>query len=320
MDVGAFNGLTKLSNLSLHYNPIIEIKPGTFETLSSLKSLELFANQLEHLDNDTFRGLFNLNFINLGSNKLQSLYPGTFSGLPNIRFIKLIDNPSLRIPTDGPFIQSQSLTHLDISLCDIISLSGETFANLPALEWIDVRFNQLRTVDVSIFTALPKLNLMLMYPNPIRCDCKLKELVQKCKDIAIWPGDVEVRLNCDTECEEVGKWVSDLQGLSEGKCSITIYSNINSLHFSHYEINYVIGYMDSVKQQHGSISSFLKYYQLPVYAIPFTFGTTCNVIILIIIICNKDMRTVPNIYIIKPIITIITTMSAEKIVSIKFTF
>jgi hypothetical protein len=35
-----------------------------------------------------------------------------------------------------------------------------------------------------------------------------------------------------------------------------------------------------------------------VYAVPFTFGTTSNVILLIIIICDKDMRTVLNMYII----------------------
>jgi hypothetical protein len=44
-----------------------------------------------------------------------------------------------------------------------------------------------------------------------------------------------------------------------------------------------------------------KYYkeqiQLPVYAIPFIFGITSNTIILIIIIFNKDTRTLPNMYI-----------------------
>jgi hypothetical protein len=39
---------------------------------------------------------------------------------------------------------------------------------------------------------------------------------------------------------------------------------------------------------------FLRNYQAPVYAFPFILGTTGNVILLIIIICNKDMRTVPN--------------------------
>jgi hypothetical protein len=43
--------------------------------------------------------------------------------------------------------------------------------------------------------------------------------------------------------------------------------------------------------------SFLHYYRLPITAILFIFGTTGNVIIIIIITFNKDMRTVPNMYI-----------------------
>jgi hypothetical protein len=45
-------------------------------------------------------------------------------------------------------------------------------------------------------------------------------------------------------------------------------------------------------------TNFLKDYDLQVYAVQFIFGLTGNVIILIIIICNKDMRTLPNMYII----------------------
>jgi high-affinity K+ transport system ATPase subunit B len=50
--------------------------------------------------------------------------------------------------------------------------------------------------------------------------------------------------------------------------------------------------------QNGYVSTSLKWYQVPMYAIPLIFGTTSNVILLIIIVCNKDMRTVPNMYII----------------------
>jgi hypothetical protein len=44
-------------------------------------------------------------------------------------------------------------------------------------------------------------------------------------------------------------------------------------------------------------SSFLKQYELPVSAVFFIFGTTGNIIIIMIITCNKDMRTVPNMFI-----------------------
>jgi hypothetical protein len=46
-----------------------------------------------------------------------------------------------------------------------------------------------------------------------------------------------------------------------------------------------------------NVDIFLHHYKLPLSAILFIFGTTGNVIIIIIITCNKEMRTVPNMYI-----------------------
>jgi hypothetical protein len=47
----------------------------------------------------------------------------------------------------------------------------------------------------------------------------------------------------------------------------------------------------------NNVANFLYHYKLPLSAIIFIFGTTGNVILIIIITCNKDMRTVPNMYI-----------------------
>jgi hypothetical protein len=44
-------------------------------------------------------------------------------------------------------------------------------------------------------------------------------------------------------------------------------------------------------------SNIFNYVQAPANAVPFIFGTTGNAILLNIIICNKDMRTVTNMYI-----------------------
>jgi hypothetical protein len=74
--------------------------------------------------------------------------------------------------------------------------------------------------------------------------------------------------------------------LEEGQClegNIEFYGDYNSTRYSYNP-------KPEVK--------VLKDYQLPIYAIPFIFGTISNVILLIIIIFNKDMRTVPNMYII----------------------
>jgi hypothetical protein len=66
---------------------------------------------------------------------------------------------------------------------------------------------------------------------------------------------------------------------------------------------------DTETKQGENMSSFLKQYELPVSAILFLFGTTGNVILIIIIVSNKDMRTVPNMYILNLAISDITYLT-----------
>jgi len=50
-------------------------------------------------------------------------------------------------------------------------------------------------------------------------------------------------------------------------------------------------------KQHGYVSTSLRWDPIAVNAVLVIFRTTGNVKILIIITCNKDKRTVPNMYI-----------------------
>jgi hypothetical protein len=77
--------------------------------------------------------------------------------------------------------------------------------------------------------------------------------------------------------------------LEKGQClegNIIYYGDYNSTSYSY---NFT---------DHEYDVDFIKRYQVPLYAALFIFGTVSNVILLIIIICNKDMRTVPNMYIV----------------------
>ena len=139
IELGAFNGLTELTHLSMQSNKISEITPGTFQNLNCLEALDLNNNKLEQCDSAVFSGLVNLTYIDLSGNKLQYLHPDAFVGLPKLQQLYFYINPNLHIPTDRNFIHSHSLTVLDISHCNISSLSVKTFANVTALVWLDVR-------------------------------------------------------------------------------------------------------------------------------------------------------------------------------------
>ena len=94
---------------------------------------------------------------------------------------------------------------------------------------------------------------------------------------------------CATPVEVKGMWWGVLQ---KGQClggNIQYYGDYKNTRYSVPGIDHKYYYEYDVKSS--------KYYQVPIYAFPFIFGTISNVILLIIIICNKDMRTVPNMYI-----------------------
>ena len=233
---------------------------------------------------DTFSGLYKLKYIFLSQNNLQFLHPDTFSGLPNLKRLILYNNPGLHIPTDRNFISSHSLTHLDISHSNVSSVSVETFANISALEWLGLCDNNLRTVDINILRALSKLSTLYLYGNPLHCDCQLKEVWRWCKDLNIRTLYGVTEPECDTPSEVKGMWWGVLEKVKYLEGNIEFYADHNNPRHNYIE----------TKDEYNS--EFLKQYEVPVYAVPFTFGTTGNLILLIIITCNKDMRTVPNMY------------------------
>jgi len=289
IEVGAFNGLGKLRVLSVHGNEISQLIPGTFEDMNSLQYLGLDRNKLEHLDSAVFSGLVDIQYIHLGDNKLQSLHPNTFLKLPILQQLNLSTNPTLTIPTDRPFINSHSLLQLNISYCNISSLSVETLTNVSALELLDLRHNELETVNINILRALSKLSALYLHGNPLECDCQMQEVWRWCEDRNIQTADGDIAPECDTPSEVKGLWWGVLE---QGQClegNIEYCGDYNSTNYSYTDTEQKYFYKYDAE--------FFNEYQVPAYAVPFIFGTISNVILLIIIIGNKDMRTVPNMYI-----------------------
>jgi Leucine-rich repeat (LRR) protein len=214
-EFGAFTGLTKLADLSISGNEISEITPRTFEKMNRLEYLDLEGNGIENLEVDVFLGLINLKVVRLKGNKLQYLHPDTFVGLPIFKYLTLSQNPDLQIPTDRHFVSSHSLSHLDISGCNVSSMSVETFANVTALELLDLSYNNLSSVDINILKALPKLSALYLYANPLQCDCQLQDVWQWCQDHNIQSVSGETAPECATPSEVEGMWWGVLE---KGQC------------------------------------------------------------------------------------------------------
>ena len=280
IELGAFNGLTKLMSLSMMINRIVEITGRTFEEMSVLEYLDLEYNRIEQLDVDVFWGLINLQRLYLKGNGLLKLHPDIFVGLPKLDRLVLGANAGLQIPTDRHFITSYSLKILDIKFCNVSSVSVETFANVSALERLDLSSNNLRSLDLNILKSLPKLSTIYFDRNPLQCDCQLKEVWRWCQDHDIETGFPEwytlfgEKVNCWLEFDEL-------------QC---VQDNISN------KLEYKQKHERSDDENEQRIETIKHRLELLIVFL-LIFGTTGNVIIVIIVICNKDMRTVPNMYI-----------------------
>jgi hypothetical protein len=289
IELGAFNGLTMLIYLSMPENGIEEITQHIFENMSGLEYLGLQYNKIEHLDVDVFSGLINLQHINLTGNELLKLHPDMFLELPKLERLDLGANSGLKIPTDRQFITSHSLKILNITFCNISSVSIETFANVSTLELLDLRYNNLRSIDINILKSLPKLSKMYLRENPLQCNCQMKELWRWCQDHNIWVDSYEADPECDSQTEGKRKWRWVLEELH---CAQDNISNTDEYKQEHNKDS-----EDEDEQKYEQYKNTTEYVQVALNAILSIFGTTSNVIIIIIIICNKDMRTVSNMYI-----------------------
>jgi hypothetical protein len=99
---------------------------------------------------------------------------------------------------------------------------------------------------------------------------------------------------CVTPIIVNGMWWGLLQ---QGKClegKIQYFGDYNKTSY----IKSDTGKQEYDYEKKSNVEVF-KQYQLTVYAVVFIFGTTGNFILLLIMICNKEMRTVHNMYILK---------------------
>jgi Leucine-rich repeat (LRR) protein len=315
IELGTFNGLAKLTHLSMMFNEISEIIPRTFENMSSLKFLDFAYNRLQYLEVDVFVGLVEVLYINLKGNELRFVHPDLFVGLPNLKILCLAVNPELEIPTDSQFINSHSLLRLDISGCNVRSVSVETFAKVSALERLELQQNNLSSVDINILKVLPKLSQLYLYDNPLQCDCQLQEVWRWCQDHNIQTACESIVPECDTPSEVQGIWWGVLE---KGEClhgNISYYGDYENTSYRYNPIEDMVS-LENTNYTHNPAEDkirvltfsinrliFLNDVQALVFLVLFIFGTTGNAILLIIIICNKDMRTLSNMYILNLVIS-----------------
>ena len=311
IETGAFRGLPKLEQLHLHNNWIRRLRPGTFANLTNLRGLHLANNRIRVLDPGLFSDLINLDYISLESNLIQDLeadvflglaklrnlwlseneisyiYPVIFKHMTKLRLICLDNNTRLQVPIDKPFLDVPTLENLFISNCNITNLSARTFQKTRNLTTLYLHGNNLKTFDMAIAKTLPYISVLYLYKNPLHCDCQMLKLWQWCRDHKVKTGIEDYVPRCEGPEQVSGLWWGVL---SQAQCKD------NGVHFtSNYRsVVHEVVHRNDELEKHWN---FLKYGQTSVYAILFFIGTVGNTTLIIIIVCNKRMRTVSYAYI-----------------------
>jgi hypothetical protein len=311
MEPGAFSGLSTLEQLHLHNNLIRALQPGTFANMTNLLGLHLANNRIQTLPPGLFTDLINLNYISLESNFIQMLHadvflgltklrnlwlseneiayllPVTFKHMKKLRLICLENNTSLQVPADEPFLDVPTAENLILSNCNITNLSAKTFQKTRNLTTLYLHGNNLKTFDMGIPKALPYLSSLYLYKNPLQCDCQLLRLWQWCRDHRVTTGIEQDVPRCEGPEQVSGMWWGVL---GQAQCRSNRVEFVGDYKTTVHEF-------DDRNDEIEKHLNFLKYGQTSVYAILFLIGTIGNTTVIIIIVCNRRMRTVSYAYI-----------------------
>jgi Leucine-rich repeat (LRR) protein len=308
VEPGAFNGLPALTYLGAQNNNISGLQPGTFSNLINLKMLDLGynriqtlpfgaflglenlyylilnANQIEEIHEDIFIGLSNLQSLWFDGNRISQLHPDVFKHIPKLTVISLRNN-HLYLPTDRPFLNAPSLTRCILSGCNITNLSAKSFKMSPNLEYLDLEENHLETIDVEMLESLPGLKELHLFNNPLHCDCSLQQVWSWCRKYKIITGYGDEMPQCHSP--------DNVSGLSWGVLSKAQCSQ-GKIEF---QGEYEAAVPEYAAHTAEDFLNFERYVQSTVYGIIFVIGAVGNITVMIIMACNKRMRTIPNAYI-----------------------
>lgn len=158
---GSVDFLTEdIQRVDLSYCKITEINNMMFKGLVNLNHLVLKGNEIKKIHPAAFHTLKNLRHIDLSFNNLDQVSSLMFLKNTDLDVIKLNDNRRLKkLPSEGFELSSGSFKTylLDVSNCDIETLSINTFATMPELRILNLAWNNIQHLNKGVFRFLNKL-------------------------------------------------------------------------------------------------------------------------------------------------------------------
>jgi Leucine-rich repeat (LRR) protein len=173
----AFSGTPNITKLSLNSNHITEFEKYAFRGLRKLEMLNSGNNLIKHLDSTLFLDLDELKYVDFSNNSISTLAPSLFENNRKMRYLFLKNN-SLSVLNSRPILISESLSHLDISFCNITNLPADAFIHLTNLTSLRMNGNQLSVMDTKTMHPLKKLQVVLFGPNSTCSESSLQNIFE----------------------------------------------------------------------------------------------------------------------------------------------
>lgn len=173
----AFTATPNIIKLNINNNYITEFEKHAFRGLRNLEVLSSGNNLIRHLDSNLFLDLDELKYVDFSNNSISTLAPSLFENNRKMRYLFLKNN-SLSVLHSRPILISDSLSHLDISFCNITNIPTEAFIRLTNLTSLRMNGNQLSALDAKTMQPLKKLQVVLFGSNSTCSESSLQHIFE----------------------------------------------------------------------------------------------------------------------------------------------
>ncbi|KAH9503895.1 hypothetical protein Btru_064096 [Bulinus truncatus] len=170
------NTSSQLTRLSLSYNSIQYIQPGSFRCHSNLQELILGANKLTNISADMFEGLQSLKFLNLSRNSINHIDNDTFDILESLQSLDLSKNRLTNTNRCFPARIFENLHHLKQlylhgDLSNNQPFPNEALSKLGQLTHLSLNLNMFGQLDSQVI-SLKKLTSLSFSSYPGSCNIR----------------------------------------------------------------------------------------------------------------------------------------------------
>ncbi|XP_023215104.1 toll-like receptor Tollo [Centruroides sculpturatus] len=156
--------LKELLKLDLSFNNLVRLQP---LLLPNLRLLNLQHNRLEFLSQDAITSLKKLQRVYFNNNELSSIPEDFFGGSTDIKEIHLQNNSLEALLNCFGGLQQLLVLNVSFNLLRNEHLSSDTFSDLIRLVVLDLSYNRLQRINISIFQSQYSLQKLLLDHNQI---------------------------------------------------------------------------------------------------------------------------------------------------------